>query len=795
MEKYKISIDKLKRECELDIFDFETTKDVDNWEGIIGQKRAMEALEFGLSIEREGYNIYVSGLTGTGRNSYSYSLAKMYSNFKKNIKDWCYVYNFQKPENPKSISLKKGNGIIFKKEIEKLINILKEEIPQNLSSKSYEENLDELYKNHEEEIEIIIEDLNDIAEKYDFKFKYTEKGLITFPLIDGKLMSKTQLEDLGEEKIKELKERSNILQSDTFDTIKKLKLQENNLLVQIEVLNKKVVNDILEYQLESIKYIFKNNKKVIQFLEESKLDIIENYNKFKLEIKLDDKNNLDFLQHKAIQNDFFKRYEINLFIDNSNLEGGAIVKEINPTYHNLLGKIEYINQLGVLKTDHTKIKPGSLHEANGGYIIIQAKDILKNQFAWEGLKRTLKSNEIRIENVFKESLLSQSLKPESIPLDIKVIIIGDYYMYQLLYENDEDFKKLFRIRADFDIEMKRTIENMILISKFVSHHCKKNNLLPFNKKSIGKIIEYSSRLAGDQKKLTCRFNDIVELLYEADALARFENEYIVNETHIKKALDHKIYRNNKYETKLHELFEEGTLLLETNGYEVGQINGLAVLDSGEYSFGRPNRITVSTFVGEDGIVSIEREVEQSGSSYDKGVLILNGYIGNKFAKSKPLSLSASITFEQSYGIIDGDSASSTELYGLLSSLSDKPINQALAVTGSINQKGEIQPIGGVNEKIEGYFKVCKAKGLKGGEGVIIPHQNVNNLMLAEDVIEAVSENKFSIYSIKTVDEGIEILTGIEAGNLDENGDYPEGSIYYNVSKKLYEFAEYSKEKE
>lgn len=794
MDKYKLGLDKLKNECNTDLFDFETTEEVDNWEGIIGQQRAIKALEFGMSIYREGYNIYVSGLNGTGRNSYSYSLAKEHSKLKNNSKDWCYVYSFQKPENPKAISLKKGKGKIFKKEMGKLIDILKEKIPENLSSKNYEEKLDNLYKNHKQIIQKIINELNNISKEYDFKFEYTEKGIVTFPIVNGKPMSKAQLNDLDEEEIKELKAKSNNLQSVTFDIIEKLKNQENNLLYQISYLEKSIVSETINTQLKSVNKIFEDNKKIIKFLEEVKIDIIENYDRFKNTNTSDSQKGLDLLQQKANQDDFFIRYEINLFIDNSRLEGEAVIRELNPTYHNLLGKIEYVNQLGVLKTDHTKIKPGSLHEANCGYIIIQAKDILKNKFAWEGLKRSLKSNQIKIENVFKESLLSQTLKPEPITLDVKVIIIGDHYIYQLLYANDEDFKKLFRIRADFDIEMKRTEKNMKLIAKFISYHCKKNKLLPFNKDSIGKIIEYSSRLARDQKKLTCRFNYIVELLYEADALARWENENIVNKDHIKQALDSKIYRNNQYETKLHELFKEGTLLIETNGYEIGQINGLAVLDSGEYSFGRPNRITVSTFVGEDGIVSIEREVEQSGSSYDKGVLILNGYIGSKFAKFKPLSLSASITFEQSYGIINGDSASSTELYALLSSLSDIPINQAIAVTGSINQKGEIQPIGGVNEKIEGYYKVCKTKGLLGGEGVIIPHQNVTNLMLSDEVMDSVRQNKFSIYSIKTVDEGIEILTGVKAGKINENGEYPENSVYYKVSKKLSKFVEYTKDK-
>ncbi|MBS4537424.1 AAA family ATPase [Clostridium sp. D2Q-11] len=793
MDNYKISINQLKKECDLSLFDFNTTEEVEDWEGLIGQERAMEALKFGLSINRKGYNIYVSGLTGTGRNSYSYSLAKEFSKDKGKCKDWCYVYNFIKPESPKSVGLEKGQGIILKKELEKLITSLQNEIPKVLSSKTHEEKIDDIYKEYEFIIEKTVDELNKTAIEYNFEFEYIDGGLVTYPLVDGKPMSKQQLEKLDSESIKLLKEESSKLQSDTFDTIKKLKNEENNLSNKIEKLNKEIVKQTIEFNINPIKSILSSNEEVIRYLDEVKTDIIENYEKFKEEESED--NQLKLLQKKVDDKDFFTRYEVNLFIDNSNLNGGPVIKEINPNYYNLLGKIEYINQLGVLKTDHTRIKPGAIHEANGGYLIVQAKDILKSPYVWEGLKRCLMSDEIRIENVSKESLISESLRPEAIPLDIKIIIIGDYYLYQLLYTNDDDFKKLFRIRADFDVEMKRTEENMMLIAKFVSHHCKKDDLLPFDKKSIGKIVEYSSKLAEDQRKLTCRFNYIVELLYEADALGRSEKSSIVTEYHIEKALQHKMYRNNKYETKLHELFEDETLLLQTNGYEIGQINGLAVMDSGQYSFGRPNKITVSTFVGEDGIISIEREVDQSGSSYDKGVLILNGYIGDKFAKDRPLSLSASITFEQSYDIIDGDSASSTELYALLSSLSEIPINQAIAVTGSINQKGKIQPIGGANEKIEGYFKVCKAKGFNGDEGVIIPYQNVNNLMLSQEVIEAVKNGVFTIYSIKNVDEGIEILTGMSAGKLNEEGNYPKDTIYYFVEKKLDSFAQYNKEYE
>lgn len=792
MEKYKVPVSKLKNKYDIKLFDFETTDQLPRWDGLIGQERAMKSLKFGLSINRKGYNVYVSGITGTGRNSYSYSLANEYAKKRETPSDWCYVFNFLKAENPKAISLKKGYGIIFKKEIEKFIEKLKINIPKILTSKEHEDKVENIYNEYEDRISDIVEELNEIAKEYGFKFEYTDNGLISYPLINGRIMTKEEIQDLSSDTINDLKEKSNRLNSEVFDIIKKLRNQESILIEKVKELDKKMVKDLVEFHMFPIRNTFEDCEEALRYLDEVKEDIIDNYSDFKEDEKED---KLKFLKKGQGENNFFKRYEINLFIDNSNTNGAPVKKEINPTYYNLLGKIEHINERGVLKTDHTRIKPGAIHEANGGYIILQAKEILTSPYSWEGLKRCLISDEVKIENITKGSLIAETIRPEPIPLDIKIIIIGDYYTYQLLYNYDDDFKKLFRIRADFDVEMDRTDKNIQDVAKFVSHHCKNENLLPFSNKAVGRIVEYSSRLAEHQKKLTSRFNYIVELLYESDALSRADGKKVVTDEYINKAIEDRNYRNNKYETKLHELFQDGTLLLETKGYEVGQINGLSVMDSGQYSFGRPSRITVSTFVGKDGIINIEREVDQSGSIHDKGVLILSGYLGEKFARKKPLSISASITFEQSYNLIDGDSASSTELYALLSSLSEIPINQSIAVTGSINQKGEIQPIGGANEKIEGYYKVCKAKGLNGNEGVIIPIQNVENLMLSDEVIDAVKKNKFSIYAVKDINEGIEILTGTEAGKPDENGSYPEGSINYLVEQNLEKFAIYSKEYE
>lgn len=780
-EKYKVPLSRLIRKYDLSKLDFVTTEQIKMSKDIIGQERGIKALKFGLSIKKKGYNVFVSGITGTGRNSHSYSIARSFAEKRKTPDDWCYVYNFKKPENPIAIRLKSGQGIIFKKKMKEFMDKLKIEIPKSFSSKEYEDKKNEVYHYYQKKIGDIIDELNNMAKQYNFIFKQTEKGLLSIPLIEGRPMKESEIAELSEEEIADIRKNSTQLISKAFDIVKKIRQIEEELRNKMKKLNEETALEVVNFYSTRIETLSNENKAVINYINEVKQSIIENIDKFIEE----ETNEFQALLNKGKKSeDFYTRYEINLFIDKSNKEGAPVLKEANPTYYNVLGKIEHVNELGMLKTDHTRIRPGAIHEANGGYLIIQAKDILTNPGAWEGLKRALITEEARIENIGKESILPETITPEPIPLDLKVIIMGDNYIYQLLYTFDDDFKKLFRIRADFDIEMDRNEDNVRKIISFIAQHCNEEGLKTFHKEAIGKILEHGSRLAEHQNKLTTRFNEIVEIMYEADAWADSDDSNVVLEKHVEKAIDEKNYRNNKYEEKLQQLILEGTILIDTSGYKVGEINGLSVMDSGQYSFGRPNKITVNTYAGKDGIINIEREVNRSGSSHDKGVMILSGYLGEKFAAKHPLSLSASITFEQSYGIIDGDSASSTELYALLSNLSNLPINQGIAVTGSVNQKGMIQPIGGVNEKVEGYFKICKLKGFTGEEGVIIPYQNIDNLMLDEEVIKSVNDGIFSIYAIKTIDEGIEILTGVKSGERDENGNFEEGTVSYLVQKKL-----------
>ncbi|HOM42691.1 MAG TPA: Lon protease family protein, partial [Bacillota bacterium] len=541
-----------------------------------------------------------------------------------------------------------------------------------------------------------------------------------------------------------------------------------------------------------LKEKYDKHKNIIEYLQAVQRDIIHNVEDFR-NLEAGKAEPLDLVE-RIREKDFTIKYQVNLVVDNRDTKGAPVILESNPKYDNLLGKIEYESNMGVVTTDFTKIKAGSLHQANGGYIIINMSDLMRNPESWEGIKRSIKTGNITIENIFSMSgIVSGGIKPEPIPLSVKIILIGSSYIYQILYTYDEDFRKLFKIKADFDTDMSSDKENCLKYASFISSHCEKNGLMHFDRTAVAAVIEYSRRLAEHKHKLSTRFNDIIEVLYEADAWARIAGEQKVTGSSVKKAIEQKWYRSSRIEEKMQELIDTGVVLISTEEKVVGQVNGLSVMNFGDYTFGKPSRITATAYAGEKGIVNIEREVEMSGSIHDKGVLILTGYLGDKFAQDFPLTISASICFEQLYDGVEGDSASSTELYALLSSLSELPVKQYIAVTGSVNQKGEVQPIGGVNEKIEGFFQTCKTRGLKGNEGVMIPWQNVDNLMLKDEVIEAVREGMFHIYPVKSIDEGIEILTDVPAGTRDESGNYPENTVFHLVQKKIEKFAKIAEE--
>ncbi|WP_195948000.1 Lon protease family protein [Paraclostridium bifermentans] len=770
-DKFKLDIEKLKCTCDLDNIEFKSTEDIEPVRDIIGQDRAVKAIEFGLNMKQKGYNIYVAGSSGTGRNSYTNMLISKVKKNNKNIKDWAYVYNFKNNNEPIALSFECGQGKLFKKDMEDIIEKLKVEIPKIFSTKEYEYHNRLLMTELESNIQYIIDKLNEIAKPRGFKFEVTERGLISVPInSDGDMLGEAEIGNLTPQQIKDLREEGLKLNQDSKEYINEIKLCEDQYKEKLDELDKNVGKSLVGFYERYLLERYGECKKVKEYINDLCDDIVQNISKFKTSGEENNQNPMALLGLMGPKSDakFFIRYGVNLLIDNSECTEGKVINENNPTYYNLAGSIDYKNEIGSLTTSFMEIKPGSLHKANGGFIIINAKDLLSSPFSWECLKRSLKTGKISIESLNKQYgyLVTSNLKPEPIDLDIKVILIGDNYIYNILYSYEEDFRNLFKIMADFDVEINKNNENIYKIIKLISNQCKEYNLKHFDKGAVERVLQYSVRLSDDKEKLTAKFNKIVDLIFESEALSKEDAKY-VTKPDVEKAINQKRYRNNKYEEKLNEMFEDGTLLIDIDGEKVGQINGLAVMGTGEYSFGKPSKITASTYKGRSGIINIEREIKQSGSIHDKGVLILTGYLGERYGKEKPLSISTSITFEQNYCGVDGDSASSTELYAVISSISKIPIKQHIAVTGSVSQKGEIQPIGGINEKIEGFFDVCKIKGLNGKQGVMMPIQNVKNLILKDEVVEAVKNGEFSIYAISNIEEGLGILTGLTIEEIDK----------------------------
>lgn len=773
IDKYKVKIEDLKPKNVLNDIEFNTTKDISPIKDIIGQDRAVQAIKFGLKMNQKGYNIYVAGTSGVGRTSYTHALIKDHAkeNPNKNLKDWVYVNNFKNSNEPTALCFDAGQGKVFKKDIEDIIDKLKDEIPKIFNSKEYEYHSRLLMSELESNVQKIIEELNEFARPKGFKFQVTERGLMSIPIKeDGTLMQEDELGSLTAVDVNKLREDGIKLNQESKDYIDKIKSCEDIYKNKTLELDKNVGRSLVGFYGQYLLNKYGKDEKAQKYINEICNDIVDNISKFKSTGEETQQNPMALLGLMPHKNDekLFNKYKVNLFIDNSECNDCKIIIENNPTYYNLTGSIDYKNEIGALTTSFMEIKPGALHKANGGYLIINTKDLLSNPFSWDCLKRSLKTNKIAIESLNKQLgyLVTSTLKPEPIDLDVKVILVGDGYYYSLLYAYEEDFRNLFKIMADFDIEINKNKENIYKTVQLIANKCNEENLKQFDKSAVERLIEYSMRLSDNKDKLTAKFNKIVDIIYEAQAVSPDTNEYITKED-VQNAIDLKIYRSNKYEEKLNEMFEDGTLLIDIDGEKVGQINGLAVMGTGEYSFGKPSKITASTYKGRRGVINIEREIKQSGSIHDKGVLILSGYLGARYGKEKPLSITTSITFEQNYNGVDGDSASSTELYAIISSISDIPIKQHIAVTGSVSQKGEIQPIGGINQKIEGFFDVCKIKGFTGKQGIMMPIQNVKNLLLKDEIVQAVKEGKFNIYAISNIEEGLEILTGKSIDEIDK----------------------------
>ena len=788
-QKNELSYKDLKMICNENMFKFETTQELEPIDDGIGQERGIKALQFGINVDINGYNLYLEGPSGVGKTMYTKKYLDSIAPKKKTPNDWCYIYNFENPNEPIAVSLPAGQGKEFQESMAGFIKEVKKDIKKTFNADDFEKEKALIKKEFEEKREILMNKLNEDSLKHGFQVKSAQNGIYMMPIVDGKVIQEEEFEKLDEKVKEQYEAKSVIVQQLIMDAISQIKQIERESDKKVSEWQSNVALLTVNAHINYIKSKYKRNKKINQFLNDVKQDVLKNVSYF---LEEDKQQNMQQGPQGPMQRkqDPCLNYRVNLFIDNSNQQGCPVIMDSNYSYQNLFGKLEYENYYGALKTDFTMLKPGLMHKANGGYIIFQAKDLLSNGICYEELKRILRIKEIAIDNTVEQrtSMAMISLKPEPIPLDLKVILIGNANIYHTLLSMDSDFRKLFKIKVEFEETAPINEENVNKLARFIHSYCEQEKILPLDKSAMAGIVEYASRIAGDNKKLSTRFSDLAQIVGEAATWAKLAKAKVVTREYIDKALEERIERIKKYDAKYMEMIQENTLLINTSGTSVGEINGLTVMTIGDYTFGKPAKITVNTYTGKEGVVNIEREVELSGSTHSKGVYILSGYLGELFAQDIQLCLTASICFEQLYNGVDGDSASSTELYGLLSSLSGIPIKQSIAVTGSVNQKGQIQPIGGVNEKIEGFFQICKMRGLDGSHGVMIPVQNVNNLQLSDEVVQAVKNKKFHIYAISTIDEGIEVLTDVPAGKKDKEGKFPAGTINHLVYEKLKNYA-------
>lgn len=783
----ELTVKQLYRTCDPSNLGCKTSADVQELDTIIGQKRAVRSLRFGLDIKEKGFNIYLAGIPGTGRTTALKRYLIEFAAKKPLPSDWCYVNNFQNPVEPNALQLPAGKAVQFQQDMEQTINTAIEDMRTAFESEGYTSHKTDLINNIQTRKQEIFTKLGQRAQSENFVLQPTPMGLLTVPTRAGRPISEQEFLHLSEEEKNEINQKQQRLKTALETETRAAKKLDQELRTQLEKLDIEVARYAIQHHFAELKEKYQDLEEIPEHIEHVREDILVNVKEF---IKSDNgEQPLPFGRGQAGQLPT-QKYAVNTLVDNSELDGAPVVLEMNPTHNNLIGRVEREFSFGALVTDFTLIHPGCLHRANGGYLVLPVEDILRNPFAWDTLKRALANKEIVIEDMGERiGFLTKSLRPEPIPLDVKVILIGEPILYRLLLRYDEQFTELFKVKADFDIQMSRTDEHIQEYISFVCTLCSSENLRHLDQSALARIIEHASRMSNDQEKLSTRFGEMSDVIREANYYASQEEVQYVTETLVGRAIEERFYRSSLIRDRIQEMITRDQIKIDVTGEKVGQVNGLSVLNLGDISFGQPNRITASISLGRDGVIDIEREAEMSGPIHTKGVLILSGYLAEKFVQEKPLSLSARLVFEQSYSGVEGDSASSTELYALLSSLSGLPIKQGIAVTGSVNQKGELQVIGGVNEKIDGFFEVCVAKGLTGEQGVLIPEGNTTNLMLKKPVVDAVQEGKFHIWAIRSVDEGIEILTGVKAGERQEDGSFEPDTVNARVDAKLSELAE------
>ena len=798
LDRYRVLWEETCWTCKTEDFNFQCTDELTPLDRFIGQDRALDAIRFGLEVDKPGYNLFVTGLTGTGKTSaIKAHLESIIEDMERQEKskppcDWCYAHNFDDPDRPFALSLPAGEGKSLRSRMTYILALLREEMPKVFKSEQFEAERREMEEKGRLTTQEIMGALEQDARSQGFAVQMNQTGVTIFPMVENRAMSPEEYKALEEEQRKSVDEVRNQLMQQTTETMAKVREAEKESWDLIHDHERSAAEHRVADIFRPTVNAYENVPEVNHYLRHLADNVLDHLNLFKDDEAVPSQTAPPMGSAPPSGSgpgNPFLAFEINLLVDNSDVVTSPIVVEPNPNWGNLFGRIERRATMGTYFSDHSMLKPGSIHQANGGYLVLNARDVLTYPPVWEGLKRVIRNREIRLEDPAEQNgfFVPQGLRPEPIPLDIKVIITGDESTYRLLTTVDnEDFWDLFKVKAEFDNKVDITPDNIDAYCAFICRTCEDEGLRAFDANGAARVIEFAARMVSDQKKLSTRFGQIKDLLIESDYWAGQASCELVLGEHVEQAVNKKIHRLNIVEERVQEMVENGSVLLDFTGSVVGQVNGLAVYDLGDFSFGRPSRITAQTFAGREGVINIEREASLSGSTHDKGVLILSGYLGAKFGQERPLTLSSSLCFEQSYDGVDGDSASSTELYAIMSSLSGLPLKQNLSVTGSVNQMGEIQPIGGVNQKVEGMFDVCRIAGLTGDQGVMVPHQNLRNLMLRADVVAAIKEGKFHIYSVRTIDEGLEILTGVTAGERGPHGEFPEGTVNGLVEKRLRE---------
>ncbi len=776
----------LYQATDLSLLGFHTTTDLDDLSEIVGQARALEAIHFGIGIKKTGYNIFALGPAGTGKHGVVTQLLQQKAGTENESSDWCYVNNFEQPHKPIKLCLAKGMGHQLRRDMQQLIEELKEAIPALFDSDEYRNKVEALENELKNRQEQAVDEIRQLAKTKQVALIRTANGFAFAPTKDDSIINPKDFKKLPEDEKQKFDSDIEQLQSKLEHELRMVPLWQREARETLKQLNEEVVMSIVGRLTDELLEQYKSNTDVLNYLDNVQTDVINNIDDF----RRGEDEQPDITLGIMPQGSGFRRYQVNVLVEQGHASGAPVVFEENPTYQNLVGRVEHVAMMGTLITDFTLIKPGALHQANNGYLVLEAYKLLQHPFSWESLKRALRSSEIHIGSL--EQMLglvsTVSLEPEPIPLNVKVVLVGDRVLYYLLYQLDPEFQELFKVAADFDDQMDRSVESQHLYARLIASLVKKEALHAFDQSAVERIIEHSARITEDANKLSIHMRSTCDLMCEADYWTRQHGRDVVTAEDVQTAINAQIRRSSRMEEDLHENIQRDILLIDTCDAVVGQVNGLSVIDLGNTSFGTPCRITAKVRMGDGDVLDIEREVDLGGPIHSKGVLILSGFLGARYAKEQPLALTASLVFEQSYGEIEGDSASSAELYSLLSALSNVPIKQGFAVTGSVNQHGQVQAIGGVNEKIEGFFDICSARGLTGEQGVLIPKSNVNDLMLRKDIVEAVEQDEFQIYAIETIDQGIEILTSVTAGELDDEGQYPEDSINFKVAYQLYRFA-------